>query len=97
MNYNASDGSNTEFKALMGGNYEVKYRDYLNRSFSFSTSEETWSIPSIEKNFTSDNDKSGPKYFLGTELIGNRAFADLTVPKQGMHDYSFPEYNLFVS
>jgi hypothetical protein len=79
------------------GTYQVKFRDYLNRTFQWSTNQETWSIPSIAKNFTSDNDKSGPKYMLGTEIVGSRAFADLTVPKKGIHYYSFPEYNMFVN
>lgn len=95
--FNASDGSNTIFTPKMDGSYGVQYRDEMNRSFTWSTTQDEWTIPSIEKNFTSDNDKSGAKYMLGTQIKNGKPFAALTVPKKGNHYYSFPQYNLYVS
>jgi len=40
VTFNSTDGSNTVFTPMMDGSYGVQYRDEMNRSFSWSTTQE---------------------------------------------------------
>ena len=63
ISYNSTDGS-TKFTSKADGSFEITFRDKEARLFEYNTSKDSFIIPSIMKNITSDKDKSGPKYMI---------------------------------